>query len=59
MSLVVEFKEGWRVGMLLLEMNVVNFRLFRGESTVLTDVNLTRSGDIRKLNFDLKKISYL
>ena len=42
MSLVVEFKEGWRVGMLLLEMNVVNFRLFRGESTVLTYVNLTR-----------------
>ena len=41
MSLVVEFKKGWRVWMLLLQMNVVNFRLFRGESTVLTDVNLT------------------
>ena len=59
MSLVVEFKEGWRVRMLLLEMNVVNFRLFRGEPTVLTDVNLTRSGVIGKLNFELKKISYL
>ena len=59
MSLVVEFQKGWRVGMLLLQMNVVNFRLFRGEPTVLTDVNLTRSGVIGKLNFELKKISYL
>jgi len=40
MSLIVEFQKGRRVGVLLLQMNVVNFRLFRGESTVLTDVNL-------------------
>ena len=42
--------------MLLLQMNVVNFRLFRGESTVLTDVNLTGSGVILKFNFQLKNI---
>ena len=55
MSLVVELQKGWRVGMLLLQMNVVNFRLFRGESTVLTDVNLTGSDVILKSNFLFSK----
>ena len=41
--------------MLLLQMNVVNFRLFRGESTVLTDVNLTGSDVILKSNFLFSK----
>ena len=40
MSLVVELEKGWRVGMLLLQMDVVNLRLFSGEAAVLTDVHL-------------------
>ena len=59
MSLVVEFQKGGRVGMLLLQMNVVNFRLFRGEPAVLTDVNLTGYGVILKSNFVFPKIFYL
>ena len=56
MSLVVEFKKGWRVWMLLLQMNVVNFRLFRGESTVLTDVNLIESCVSQGFHSQLKTI---
>ena len=56
MSLVVEFKKGWRVWMLLLQMNVVNFRLFRGESTILTDVNLTESSVSQRFHSQLKTI---
>ena len=51
MSLVVELQKGWRVGMLLLQMNVVNFGLFRGEPTVLADVHLTGPNVILKSNF--------
>ena len=51
MSLVVEFQKGGRVGMLLLQMNVVNFGLFCGESTVLTDVHLTGPNVSLESNF--------
>jgi len=40
MSLVVELEKGGGVRMLLLQMDVVNLRLLRGEATVLTDINL-------------------
>jgi len=40
MSLVVELEKGGRVGMLLLQMDVVNLRLFSGEAAVLADVHL-------------------
>lgn len=40
MSLVVEFEKCWGVGVLLLQMDVVNLGLLGGEATVFTHVNL-------------------
>ena len=42
MSLVVKLEKGGGVRMLLLQMDVVNLRLLRGEATVLTDIDLVK-----------------
>ena len=40
MSLIVEFQKGRRVGVLLLQMDVVDLGLLGGEAAVLADVDL-------------------
>ena len=38
--LVVEFEERWRVGVVLLQVKVVDLRLLCGVAAVLTDIDL-------------------
>ena len=40
MPLVVKLEQGWAVGMLLLQVDVVNLRLLGRVAAVLTHVNL-------------------
>ena len=43
MSLVIKFEQGWRVGMVLFEVKVVNLWLRGGVATVLAHVHLNTS----------------
>ena len=38
--LIVEFEERWRVGVVLLQVKVVDLRLLCGVAAVLTDIDL-------------------
>ena len=49
MPLVVKLEQGWAVGMLLLQVDVVNLRLLGRVAAVLTHVNLAKGKKLIKI----------
>ena len=53
-SLVVELEEGGAVGVVILQVDVMKFRLLRGEAAVFADVHLERFGVTLKISSECR-----
>ena len=52
--LVVELEEGGAVGVVILQVDVMKFRLLRGEAAVFADVHLERFGVTLKISSECR-----